>query len=238
MFTGSESDSQKSRLQFCREALLWQTLRHPFILPMIGIDSEIFPSSFCMVSPWMEHGTVLTYIRERRADLTKLLLEIAYGLQYLHSMNVVHGDLRGANILITDNGSACLTDFGLASVISGTLTSGSNHAGSMRWFAPELMLPQRFGFEKFARSYATDIYAYGCVCLELHTRKPPFSDVKEDATAMLNILGGNRPERPMADDSLISNDWWELLTKAWSQDARARPSISDIIESIEKFAKK
>ncbi|KAJ6624647.1 kinase-like domain-containing protein [Mycena sp. CBHHK59/15] len=153
-------------------------------------------------------------------------------------MNVVHGDLRGANILITDNGSACLTDFGLASVISGTLTSGSNHAGSMRWFAPELMLPQRFGFEKFARSYATDIYAYGCVCLELHTRKPPFSDVKEDATAMLNIIEGKRPERPMADDSLISNDWWQLLTKAWAQDARARPSISEIIESTEKFAKR
>ncbi|KAJ6624641.1 kinase-like domain-containing protein [Mycena sp. CBHHK59/15] len=230
--------------QFSREALLWQTLHHPFILPLRGIDREHFPSSFCMVSPWMKHGTVLKYIGERRGDLTKLLLEVSYGLQYLHSMKVVHGDLRGANILITDNGTACLADFGLASAISdstgstGALKSSSSHPGSLRWFAPELIFPTQFGFEKFARSYATDIYAYGCVCLELHTRKPPFSDVQENLEAMMKVIKGERPARPMADDSLILNDWWELLTKAWAQDARARPTISDIIESIEKFGKK
>ncbi|KAJ7883964.1 kinase-like domain-containing protein, partial [Mycena leptocephala] len=96
------AEQRRIRLQFCREALVWQHLQHSFILPFIGIDRETFPSSLCMVSPWMENGTVLKYLNDHgRANVDKLLSEIAQGLQYLHSRNVVHGDLRGANILIT-----------------------------------------------------------------------------------------------------------------------------------------
>ncbi|KAJ7721129.1 hypothetical protein B0H16DRAFT_1226912, partial [Mycena metata] len=47
---------------FCREALLRKDLHHPHILTFIGIDRESFPSSLCMVSPWMDHGTILNYL--------------------------------------------------------------------------------------------------------------------------------------------------------------------------------
>lgn len=51
-----------SRQKFCREALVWQRLRHSHIVPLIGIDAESFPPFFCMVSPWMENGTVIKYL--------------------------------------------------------------------------------------------------------------------------------------------------------------------------------
>ncbi|KAJ7226275.1 kinase-like domain-containing protein, partial [Mycena rebaudengoi] len=122
------ADLRRLRLQFCREALIWQSLRHPHILPLIGIDRESFPMSLCMVSPWMEHGTVLKYLKEHgRRNVDKFLSEIALGLQYLHSCNVVHGDLRGANILITQDWSACLTDFGLASLPDATVATTTSH---------------------------------------------------------------------------------------------------------------
>jgi serine/threonine protein kinase len=100
------------------------------------------------------------------------VLEIAQGLDYLHSMNIVHGDLRGANILISDTGNACLSDFGLATTISdadstAAPTSSANHGGSLRWFAPELMDWSSFGCERFNRTPASDVYAYACVCLEV-----------------------------------------------------------------------
>ncbi|KAJ6457353.1 hypothetical protein C8R45DRAFT_1033457 [Mycena sanguinolenta] len=58
------SDSRDVRLKFCREALVWKQLCHPHILPFLGIEGDSFPSPLCMVSPWMEHGTVLKYLEQ------------------------------------------------------------------------------------------------------------------------------------------------------------------------------
>lgn len=52
------------RQKFCREALLWQRLDHPFVLPFRGIDSESFPFFLCMVSPWCHHGTILKHLKD------------------------------------------------------------------------------------------------------------------------------------------------------------------------------
>ncbi|KAF7336067.1 Kinase-like protein [Mycena sanguinolenta] len=107
------------------------------------------------------------------------VLLLVAGLDYLHSMDVVHGDLRGTNILISNEGNASLSDFGLATSIEDAdsttagVTTSSNRAGSVRWFAPELIDPTRFGCTKFIRTKASDVYAYACVCLELYTRNPP-----------------------------------------------------------------
>ncbi|KAJ6486663.1 kinase-like domain-containing protein, partial [Mycena sanguinolenta] len=106
---------RRIRLKFCREALVWKDLHHPNILPFLGIDRDSFSSSLCMVSPWMKHGTVLNYLKTHGfANVNKLLYQIAQGLEYLHLHDIVHGDLRGANILIKEDWSACLADFGLS----------------------------------------------------------------------------------------------------------------------------
>ncbi|KAJ7893380.1 kinase-like domain-containing protein [Mycena olivaceomarginata] len=198
-------------IQFCKEALVWQGLRHASILPFLDIDRHTFPSSFCMVSPWLKHGTILKYLNDRgREDIHRLIFEIAQGFHYLHSVNIVHGDLRGTNILISDDYHACLSDFGLATTIregdadttAGALASSSNRTGSLRWFA-ELITPEQFGCERFVRTRATDVYAFGCVCLELETGALPFADVP-DVPAMFNVLAGERPEQPDTMSDMIS----------------------------------
>ncbi|KAJ7231356.1 kinase-like domain-containing protein, partial [Mycena rebaudengoi] len=89
------------------------------------------------------------------------LWEVAQDLEYLHSRNVVHGDLRGANILITQDWSARLADFGLTSFTEATLTT-TRRAGTLRWMAPELNDPDRFGIQ-FRRTKASDVYALNSV---------------------------------------------------------------------------
>ncbi|KAJ7242460.1 kinase-like domain-containing protein, partial [Mycena rebaudengoi] len=206
--------------------LIWEGLRHPFILPFLGIDGDTFPSSLCMVSPWMKNGTVLEYLKEHSlAEVDRLLPETAEGLKYLHSMNIVHGDLRGNNIFISDNFSVCLADCGLANIITDTettmATSSSNHAGSTRWFAPELIRPTAFGCDRFIRTPASDVYAFGC----LYRRVPPFHDVTPDISALFKVMDGERPGKP----ANISNALWALVTAAWGQDWRVRPSAAKII---------
>ncbi|KAJ7765124.1 kinase-like domain-containing protein, partial [Mycena olivaceomarginata] len=103
MRTFTADSTNPTRLKFCREALLWQALHHSSILQFLGIDRHTFPASLCMVSPWMKYRTILKYLADRgREDVARLTFEIATGLDYLHSMNIVHGDLRCNNILISD----------------------------------------------------------------------------------------------------------------------------------------
>ncbi|KAJ7791212.1 hypothetical protein B0H14DRAFT_2936522, partial [Mycena olivaceomarginata] len=71
-----------------------------------------------------------------------------------------------------------------------------NHAGSLRWFAPELILPKLFECERFVRTPASDVYVFACMCVELHTGKPPFSGVSPDVAAMLKVVAGEHPTRP------------------------------------------
>ncbi|KAJ6521206.1 kinase-like domain-containing protein [Mycena vulgaris] len=224
------------RRKFCREALVWQRLRHSYIVPLIGIDTESFPSSLCMVSPWMKNGTVIKYLSgigeiNRGSTVNRLIREIAQGLAFLHDQNVVHGDLRGSNILVDDNGHACLTDFGLTVLSDATATQTNNGAGSVRWMAPETLNPSACGLQNFARTPASDIYAFGCVCLELYTGCPPFHDaILHDAPVMLQVMDGVRPNRPPGN--AISDRTWDIMQKCWSHNYTDRPSILSIVLAL------
>ncbi|KAF8169206.1 kinase-like domain-containing protein, partial [Mycena galopus ATCC 62051] len=217
------SDLRRMHLKFCREALLWKDLHHPNILPFLGIDRDSFPSSLCMVSPWMDHGVVMNYLKTYgHANVDKLLYEIAQGLEYLHSHNIVHGDLRGANILIQEDWSACLADFGLSTFSDATATMSTARAGSPHWMAPELLAPEHFGLD-FARTPATDVYAFGCVCVELYTGRPPFSRLPQ-TIVLLKVLDGERPERPFGPPAM-SDTLWRHVTNCWAESPTTRPSI-------------
>ncbi|KAK6996818.1 kinase-like domain-containing protein [Favolaschia claudopus] len=233
MFQGT--DQRDIRRKFCREALVWQRLRHPYIVPLIGIDTESFPSSLSMVSPWMKNGTVIKYLSRfsdshaRVSAVDGLIREIAQGLAFLHDQNVVHGDLRGSNILVDDSGRACLTDFGLTVLSDATVTQTNHGAGSVRWMAPETLDPGACGVTGFARTPASDIYAFGCVCLELYTGFPPFHQaILHDAPVM--------PPRPPGD--LIPDPIWNIMQQCWAHDLAERPSILGIVLELAMYERR
>ncbi|KAJ7263062.1 kinase-like domain-containing protein [Mycena rebaudengoi] len=89
----TENLEKDVRQSFLREALIWKNLEHDYILPFIGIDSTSCPGYLCMVSPWMSKGPVVG----PASHIPTLMYEIAMGLQYLHSQEVVHGDLKTVN---------------------------------------------------------------------------------------------------------------------------------------------
>ncbi|KAJ6478565.1 hypothetical protein C8R47DRAFT_1138833 [Mycena vitilis] len=137
---------------------------------------------------------------------------------YLHSldsMNIVHGDLRGTNISLADEGNAC---FGLARVIdvvasdtSGAFGTSSNHAGSVRWFAPTRRSSAAKNSCGRPRAMCTHLLAF--------VLSHPFSDVPQDTTAVLKVRDEERPGRP----TIISDNLWELVTAAWAQTSKLHP---------------
>lgn len=100
--------------RLCREVQVWETLKHPNVVPFFGISFDFDrPDMPCMVSPWLSNGNIIEFLK-KGPDFDKLVLikDIASGLSYLHGQFIVHGDVKGSNILINDSSHACLSDFG------------------------------------------------------------------------------------------------------------------------------
>ncbi|KAF7798052.1 hypothetical protein EIP86_009264 [Pleurotus ostreatoroseus] len=179
-------------------------------MEIYGINSVVFSESneapHCIVMPWMEHGNINQFLyrlheQEQTLNIDRWLLQIAEGLKYLHDRNVVHGDLRGANVLIDSDHNVRLTDFGL-SIFMRTRTSSSaassTSGGSCKFQAPEL-LDINMKIDNIASDSATavdfattadsdtssdfettaefptavDIYSFACTCIELYSGKEP-----------------------------------------------------------------
>ncbi|KAJ7449255.1 kinase-like domain-containing protein [Mycena latifolia] len=233
-FQADSAENLETRRKFCREALIWKSLDHDYILPFLGVDSDSFPGFLCMVSPWMSKGPIVSGSgAPEKSAIPVLMYEIAVGLQYLHSQNIIHGDLRGANILLDDQGHVRLADFGLTVFADGP-RARTNRGGSTRWMAPELLDPSSCGLEIFQRTFASDIYSFACVCLELYTGKAPFCDINSEGAVLLKVIRGERPEFPS-----MAPEWCnQFVVKCWSHVPANRPGTGNIIESIVKAVRK
>ncbi|KAK1224261.1 hypothetical protein PQX77_012839 [Marasmius sp. AFHP31] len=222
--------------EFCREALLWRQLDHPNVLSFLGVNVELFAPGFCLVLPWMENGDILSYLKRNPThDRLKSLREIAAGMEYLHSHEpaIIHADIRGANILVKDDLTCALADFGLAIAMETKImptSSGSSMKGSIRWLSPEVILGDRNAREKPSR----DIYAFGCTVLELITLQPPFAIQMTDAGVILAVISGCRPPRP--EGSQCSDELWDLVQRCWAHDPRMRPSAGKILRTLKHMS--
>ncbi|KAK1218746.1 MAP kinase kinase kinase activity protein [Marasmius sp. AFHP31] len=211
---------------FHKEALLWTRLSHPNLLPFVGVNTTLFPQGFCLVSPWMENGDIIGFLELHPGhDRLVSILDISAGMAYLHECEIVHGDIKGANVLVNKEGRSLLADFGLAITVAESTTrvnpSTSEMKGSIRWMAPELF---RFGNAIHATTegskervnrFGQDIYAFACTVLEVRTPayihalvvtglnfveqiitgKPPFADVMT-VDAMVILEVGTKGARP------------------------------------------
>ncbi|KIO31707.1 hypothetical protein M407DRAFT_67596, partial [Tulasnella calospora MUT 4182] len=186
-----------------REAMTWCTLRHPYILEFLGTFKRNRHLYF--VSPFISDGTLFEYIvGHPEANRIKLLCEAADAISYLHQNNVVHGDIKGSNILIDDNGHSLLCDFGLTKMTHSRTSTAMRGAGTVRWQSPEL-------WEDEPKSFSSDAYAFSMTIVEVLTGDAPFAHLKNDMAVMLAVIQKDErpPKRPLESSTRISymNTW-------------------------------
>ncbi|KAF6757190.1 kinase-like domain-containing protein [Ephemerocybe angulata] len=234
------SDISKILKAVWKEAILWSQLSHDNLLPFYGVyhlgDQH---NRVCLVSPWMEMGNVVDYLRgSPRAERPLLLSDIASGIAYLHECEVIHGDLKGANILVSISGRACLADFGLSKVSDPLLmrwtsvNTVTTTGGTLRWQAPELFTPEDDG--EVVVTTKSDIYSFACVCYEIMTGHVPFYQVSQPFTVIIKVMGGARPSKPLPDEPAfqqygLSGSLWDLMGECWQQDPEDRPTAAEIL---------
>ncbi|KAF9042542.1 kinase-like protein [Hymenopellis radicata] len=106
---------RKNKRQFIKESLILHHLSHPNILAFFGIIDE--PYRLCIMSDWQENGDMRNYISNHpEASIKELLEGVADGLDFMHSNTIVHGDLKGPNVLVDADGRPRIADFGLSFV--------------------------------------------------------------------------------------------------------------------------
>ncbi|TDL17289.1 kinase-like protein [Rickenella mellea] len=218
-----------------RELGSWTGTEHPNILPFLGYCTDLSPY-ICLISPWMSNGTAIEYVkRHPEVDLIKLLIGIGKGVNYLHFIKIVHGDLRGGNVLITDNGEPQLSDFGLSRHTQEMSASTQPH-GTARWKAPELHDPERFDLtvEK-AHVLPVDVWSFGMTALELITKADPYIYLSNDGAVMIAIAQGQIPLKPTIQGDTL-DIIWPICLQCWVFWPHARPSIADILRTLQKLA--
>ncbi|KAJ6370456.1 hypothetical protein OIU76_028688 [Salix suchowensis] len=171
-FFAAKGVSRKEHKSFCHlenEIAILEGLDHENIIQYYGTlnDGEMVYIFLELVS----HGTLqqaYKNCRFKESQVSHYTRQILQGLKYLHSCNVVHGDLKCANILVTESGRIKLADFGLS-------TSMEDHSQSLKlgwrssyWTAPEVADPKRGGY-----GFPSDIWSLGCTVTEMSTRKHP-----------------------------------------------------------------
>ncbi|CAE6533310.1 unnamed protein product [Rhizoctonia solani] len=131
---GGSPHEERNTWAMAKEGYTWSKHKHPNILESCGIAE--FRDRIALISPWMDNGTVMDYIVQHpNVDRPKLCAQVACGLAYLHSMETIHGDIKGANVLVALNGVARLTDFG-STILKhySVVFSGDQATGlSTRW---------------------------------------------------------------------------------------------------------
>ncbi|KAF9642811.1 kinase-like protein [Thelephora ganbajun] len=207
-------DPHEVKETFHQVAVMWKHLTHPNIVPLLGVTIDPFE----LISDRMPGGDLTEYITNHPdTDRLSLLSDVAEGLNYLHSCDVIHGDLKGSNVLVDITGHARITDFGLAMVtqdLDSIQNASVEHGNGARWIAPEV-LDGRGTYSKEA-----DVFSYAGVAIEAFTGAAPFSD-KPPRAAILAIMSGERPPRPT--HPTLTDRLWTLIQRCWSQEAHMRP---------------
>ncbi|KAH7518346.1 hypothetical protein FEM48_Zijuj09G0162000 [Ziziphus jujuba var. spinosa] len=220
-----DTDMQR---EFAQEVFIMRKVRHKNVVQFIGACTK--PPSLCIVTEFMSGGSVYDYLHKQKGvfklpSLLKVAIDVSKGMNYLHQNNIIHRDLKAANLLMDENDVVKVADFGVARVKaqSGVMTA---ETGTYRWMAPEVI-------EHKPYDHKADVFSFGVVLWELLTGKLPYEYLTPLQAAVGVVQKGLRPVIPKHTNPKLA----ELLERCWQQDPALRPDFSEIIEILKQLAK-
>ncbi|CCI46775.1 unnamed protein product [Albugo candida] len=187
------SDPIKQLSKLGEEISLMENLNHSHIVRYKG--SHRTDNIFYIFMEYVPGGTIASMLKQFDAFSEPLIRifvrQIVAGVAYLHRMGIVHRDIKGANVLVNEQGVAKLADFGCSKQLTDIQSTSLEESlrsirGSVPWMAPEVV-------KQTGHDYKADIWSIGATMIEMATAKYPWPDSNNSWSTMLAIANATEP---------------------------------------------
>ena len=201
---------------------------HPNVIRLIGVCSKA--PNLCLVTPWVTHGSLEDLLFKKREQLPlktriRVARDIAAGILHLHFEGIIHRDLALRNVLIGENYSVYVNDFGLSRLKNQEQTYAKTQSsfGPVKNMAPEAIVEKKY-------SEKSDAYSYGILLWQLWTVRQPYEDMDAMQVVMYVAREKHLPALPLDPD--IHPDIAALITSCTEFLPEKRPSFQEISNDL------
>lgn len=225
------SQDEEFRRRFHAESQAVAMLNHPNIVSVYDVSTSGDADYIVME---LVDGMTLKQYMEKRGILNwkealHFAMQIAKALEHAHNQGIVHRDIKPHNVMILKNGSAKVTDFGIARIMSSQNTLTKEALGSVHYISPE----QAKGGRVDNRS---DLYSLGVVMYEMLTGRPPYDGESPVAVALQHINGG--APMPSTINPNIPGGLEQIIMHAMAvEPVRRYASATEMLYDMEEFRK-
>ncbi|KAI7744544.1 hypothetical protein M8C21_022015 [Ambrosia artemisiifolia] len=229
------SEKQVIRLenQFATEVNLLSRLHHQNVIKFVAACRQ--PRVFCIITEYLSEGSLRAYLNKIEDDtgkqkenlslqkLIKMALDIARGMEFVHSQGVIHRDLKPENVLINEDFKLKIADFGI-SCQEAYCDVLADATGTYRWMAPEMIKRKSYGRK-------VDVYAFGLILWEMVAGTIPYKDMTPVQAAFAVAHKNLRPSIPANCPPAMR----ELIEQCWSSQPEKRPEFWQVVKVLEEF---
>jgi tetratricopeptide (TPR) repeat protein len=227
---------QRDLRRFRREIQAMASLRHPLIAAIYEAGQT--PDGAPFFAMELVHGTPLHLFREEGAipirDCLEIFCQVCEAVHYAHQRGVIHHDLKPSNIVIEEDGTPRILDFGLARTIRPDSARTQTDSGVVEG-TPRYMSPERICGRIEQVDARSDVYALGVILYELLTGRPPF-DVTAFTPEALRTICEEPPARPGRIDPRLRGDLEAILLHALEKNPAHRyQSVDAFSRDVRRF---
>ena len=221
--------NEENKKQIYNEAKIMKKLSHPNVISFKDVFRDTKLDYFYIVMEYADDGDLNKKIKlqqnKKSIDkyfseeiILKYFYQICQGINYIHSQNVIHRDIKSQNIFLMKSGEIKIGDFGIAKALSKTKSNAMTIIGTPYYFSPEIINGDPY-------NYKTDIWSLGVVLYEMCNLKLPF-DSSNIAQLSMKILRGNYDPVPFK----YSKEMHHLIKRMLNVDQNKRPDIKEVMQ--------
>ena len=228
-----------TKKEYRKEVALMAELRSQSIVQILGALTR--PTELIILMEYCEGGTLRQKLNNLDdgsdagtwggTEQASMLLDICFGMKYLHDKKVIHQDLKSLNILIDERGRGKVADFGNSksnNLNSQNSARGESGVGTYAWCAPEVIKGEK-------ASLKSDLYSFGIIVWEILTKQIPWEGMEVMQIVFATASENRRPELTQEQEETANETLKNIMRDSWQVDAMKRPHFDDLVEILDEL---